>query len=264
MAIGRAWEAVFASLERDLATGELRVGDHLPPERTLAADLGVGRSSVREAVRVLEVLGLVRTATGSGPSAGAIVVSKPEGAMSVLMRLQVAGRGFAVDDVVRTRLVLERGVVVELAAGSPAAGSPALAAAAELLDAMDAADGVSGAGGGAGHEEFLALDTRFHTALAEATGNQVIAAVMSGLRGAIESYVTEGAAALPDWAATSARLRTEHRAILAAVAAGDPATAATLVTDHITGYYTETRLSSAPSGAPAAATSPSAVASPAR
>ncbi|HEY8589478.1 MAG TPA: GntR family transcriptional regulator, partial [Naasia sp.] len=94
---GRAWETVIDRVERDLASGALRVGDHLPSERTLAADLGVGRSSVREAVRVLEVLGLVRTATGSGPSAGAIVVSKPDGAMSVLMRLQVAGRGFAVE-----------------------------------------------------------------------------------------------------------------------------------------------------------------------
>ncbi|HEY8591121.1 MAG TPA: FCD domain-containing protein, partial [Naasia sp.] len=128
-------------------------------------------------------------------------------------------------------------VVAELATGSPA-----LADAEALLDAMDEAAGAPGAG----HGEFLPLDTRFHTSLAEATGNQVIAAVMSGLRGAIESYVTEGAAALPDWTATSTRLRAEHRAILAAIRSGDAGEAEALVARHIADYYAETRLSPAP------------------
>ena len=61
----RAWELVLRHIERELLDGGLRPGDHLPPERTLAADLGVGRSSVREAVRVLEGFGLIRTQTGS-------------------------------------------------------------------------------------------------------------------------------------------------------------------------------------------------------
>ena len=67
----RAWQVVLESIERDLLDGRLRPGDHLPGERALSADLGVGRSSVREALRVLEVLGLIRTATGSGPNSGA-------------------------------------------------------------------------------------------------------------------------------------------------------------------------------------------------
>ncbi|MGO7983463.1 FadR/GntR family transcriptional regulator, partial [Rhizobium johnstonii] len=64
----RAWQLVLEHVESALLDGRLHPGDHLPSERDLAAQLGVGRSSVREAVRVLEVLGLVRTQTGSGPS----------------------------------------------------------------------------------------------------------------------------------------------------------------------------------------------------
>ena len=75
----RAWRVALEHIESRLLSGELRPGDHLPPERQLAADLGVARSSVREAIRVLEVLGLVRTATGSGPNAGAIIVAHPQG-----------------------------------------------------------------------------------------------------------------------------------------------------------------------------------------
>ena len=233
----RAWRLVLESVESDLLSGRLSPGDRLPPERTLAADLGVGRSSVREALRVLEVLGLVRTAVGSGPSSGAVIVSLPSGGMSALLRLQVAAHGFAVDDIVRTRLALEAAVVADLAdAVNAASASVDLAAARDLLAAMDA-PGLTDA-------EFLALDQRFHLALAEASGNQVIVATMAGLRDSIEHYVRVGARQLPSWADTSARLMREHRDILAAVESGDATAARATVRQHISGYYAETNLSS--------------------
>jgi DNA-binding FadR family transcriptional regulator len=227
----RAWEVVLQTIEADLLDGRLRPGDHLPPERQLASDLGVGRSSVREAVRVLEVLGLVRTATGSGPTAGAIIVATPRGGMSALMRLQVAAQGFAVADVVKTRLVLEASVASDLAA---AGATDRLTAARQLLDAMDSPVLTEA--------EFLALDAQFHVSLAEASGNQVVAAMMAGLRNAIESYVLSAAANLTSWPATSARLRAEHRGILAAIDDGDAPDAVTRVRAHITGYYAQSQL----------------------
>lgn len=226
----RAWQLVLRSVEADLLSGALAPGDHLPGERALAADLGVGRSSVREALRVLEVLGLVRTATGSGPTSGAIIVSTPRGGMSALLRLQVAASGFDVSDIVDTRLVLETAVAETLAGRT----SVDLGTAEQLLDAMD---DVSLA-----PAEFLALDARFHVSLAEAAGNQVIVATMAGLRDAIEGYVVAGAATLPSWPDTAARLAAEHRAILDAIRSGDPVSARGVVHDHITGYYAETGL----------------------
>lgn len=229
----RAWETVLAHVEARLVSGDLVPGDRLPAERALASELGVGRSSVREAVRVLEVMGLIRTATGSGPSSGAVIVARPGGGMSALLRLQVAASGFAVDDIVKTRLVLETAVVDDLARLSPD-----VSASRELLDAMDADH--------LGHDEFLALDQQFHLSLAEATGNAVIAAITAGLRDSVESYVIDAARSLPSWPSTRDRLRAEHRRILGAVEAGDAAQARELVTAHITGYYAETRLTSTP------------------
>jgi DNA-binding FadR family transcriptional regulator len=232
----RAWRLVLESVEDDLLSGRLSPGDRLPPERTLAADLGVGRSSVREALRVLEVLGLVRTAVGSGPSSGAVIVSRPSGGMSALLRLQVAAHGFAVEDIVRTRLALETAVVADLAEALRGGSAGVdLAVARDLLAAMEA-PGLTDA-------EFLALDQRFHLALAEASGNQVIVATMAGLRDSIEHYVRVGARQLPSWADTSARLMREHRDILAAVESGDAAAARAAVREHISGYYAETNLS---------------------
>jgi len=222
----RAWRVVLEHIERDLLDGRLGPGDRLASERDLAADLGVGRSSVREALRVLEVLGLIRTATGSGPQSGAIVIATPSGGMSALLRLQVAAQGFALGDVVRTRLVLEDAVVSDLAS-NPARDT---GAAHGLLDAMDAEGLTTG--------EFLALDAQMHLALAESTGNTVIAAMMAGLRISIESYVLAGSASIDDWDAMAIRLRHEHRALIAAIDGGDADAARALVHDHITGYYT--------------------------
>jgi GntR family transcriptional repressor for pyruvate dehydrogenase complex len=224
----RAWRLVLEQIERDLLDGRIGPGDRLPSERDLAADLGVGRSSVREALRVLEVMGLIRTSTGSGPQSGAIVISTPTGGMSALLRLQVAARGFPLEDVVQTRLLLEDAVVAALADRA----ERDLSAAHRVLDAMDV-DGLTPA-------EFLALDAELHLALADSSGNTVVAAMMAGLRTAIESYVQEGAAAVTDWEAMADGLRAEHRSIVAAIDAGDADAARALVRAHITGYYERT------------------------
>lgn len=226
----RAWQVVLERIETDLLDGRLQPGDRLPPERELASTLGVGRSSVREALRVLEVMGLIRTGTGSGPTSGAMIIATPQGGMSALLRLQVAAQGFPLDDVVRTRLVLESAVVEALATDGVRGTGDARA----VVDAMDAADLTPA--------EFLSLDAQLHLALAEASGNVVIAAMMAGLRTAIESYVQAGAEGISDWDAAAARLRREHRSILDAVDAGDAELARTLIHDHITGYYAEAGL----------------------
>ena len=226
----RAWRTVLDHLERELGEGRLGPGDRLPGERELAARLGVGRSSVREAVRVLDVMGVVRTATGSGPSAGAIIVARPGAGMSTMLRLQTAAQAFGVDDVVATRVALEVAVVGTLAAAYDDAH---LTPARELLVAMEDEALTP--------EEFLALDARFHLALAEATGNQVMLAVMAGLRTAIEDYVRLGLARIDDWSVTVERLRAEHAALLDAVTAGRADAARTCVADHIHGYFVQIR-----------------------
>ena len=241
----RAWQVVLESIESDLLAGTLQPGDHLPPERALAASLGVGRSSVREAIRVLEVLGLIRTRTGSGPQAGAIVVATPDGGMSALMRLQVAANGFPISDIVKTRLLLETSTVSALATEIAAGSSSDLSKAEQLLDAMDSA--------ALSEDEFLQLDAQFHVSLAEASGNLVVAAIMAGLRNSIESYVRAAVPRLASWAETCHRLRAEHRGILTAITAGEPEDAVAGIHAHITRYYLESGLGreAPPSGASA-------------
>lgn len=221
----RAWENVLSHLEQMLVSGEVRPGGRLPGERQLAAELGVGRSSVREALRVMEAMGLLRAQTGSGPTAGAMVVSSPSGGMSTLLRMQVAAQHFPVTDVVKTRVVLESAVVRDLAEQDPPAE---LSTASELLDAMDNTD--------LSATEYLILDAQFHLSLAEAAGNVVMAAMMGALRDSIEAYFV---AQIPDddWTSTCHHLQSEHRALLDAVEQRDSALAERRIVDHIRGYY---------------------------
>ena len=93
-------------------------------------------------------------------------------------------------------------------------------------------------------EAFLALDVRFHLALADAAGNAVVSAMMGSLREAIQDYAGRLTGNLPDWNATAARLRAEHRGILAAITSHDGGQAAQLVADHIEGFYAEAGLGS--------------------
>lgn len=227
----RAWRVVLEKLEADLLDGTLGPGDRLPPERELASTLGVGRSSVREALRVLEVMGLIRTATGSGPTAGAIVTATPHGGLAQLLRLQVAAQGFDIPDVYETRLLLEEWAVAQLARKKDAD----LDEARVTLAAMDAED--------LSIDDFLALDAQFHLRLTDAAGNVVVAATMAGLRPTIDSYIRSGVARIKDWGTTLERLRHEHRDVLTAIEDGDAERAREIVRAHITDYYADAGLS---------------------
>jgi GntR family transcriptional repressor for pyruvate dehydrogenase complex len=224
----RTHQLVLHWIEDQLSGGQLAVGGRLPAERSLAEQLGVSRTSVREAIRILEAMGVVRAGVGSGPDAGTVVISDPTAALGSALRLHVATQHLPVADIVETRVLLE-----SWAAARAKPGAPELELAATLLDDMDADRGV---------DDFLALDVRFHLALADAAGNAVVSAMMGSLREAIQGYAEKLTANLPDWGATAARLRTEHREILAAIMNDDGGRAAELVAAHIEGYYKEAGL----------------------
>ena len=91
-------EQAAARLREQIAAGEWPVGSRLPGETTLAASLGVGRSTVREALRALAGQGLVRPRQGAG-----VFVTATEPAADLGTRLRRA----AVADVYEVRMMVE-------------------------------------------------------------------------------------------------------------------------------------------------------------
>ncbi|QAY64281.1 FadR family transcriptional regulator [Xylanimonas allomyrinae] len=230
----RTHERVLAQIEENLRTGAWALGERLPGERALAEQMGVSRPSVREAVRVLEAMGIVRTAVGSGPEAGATVVDRPAAGLGAAVRLHIASGTLPVRDVVATRAALETWAVGQAAARFEPETD--LTEAHQLLKEMDEPE-VSAA-------QFVHLDQQFHLGLVQLGGNQLVEAILTGMRSVVGSYVTAGAERLPSWATTAVRLCSEHRAILDAVERGEAQAAEKLAHDHIWGFYEETGLAS--------------------
>jgi len=228
----RTHEIVLAHIEAELSAGRVSLGQRLPGERVLAEQIGVSRASVREAIRVLEAMGVIRTAVGSGAEAGAVIVADPGMALAGALRLHLATTHLVISDIVATRVLLESWAVraASLPGSRDAIDGPGRFAEAErLLTDMDDA--------GLTPEEFHRLDAQFHVELARRSGNIVVAAMMAALRESIQGYVLAAVADLPYWPATARQLRREHRRILDAIIAGDGTRAAHVTTRHIEGFY---------------------------
>lgn len=225
----RAYSVVLDWLEEQLRSGEIVVGDKLPGERALAEQFGISRASVREATRILDAMGLVRSGVGSGPMAGAIVISEPSAALAWALRMHVATRSLPVQDLVDTRLLLETQAARD-AAQTPDSEerTTILDAARSLLDQMDHP--------GLPAPEFHALDAQFHILLTSLAGNVVVETMMASLRQATISYIQETVASISDWQAIARQLQEQHREILAAVENREGDRAAELLRDHITWF----------------------------
>ncbi|WP_298876943.1 FCD domain-containing protein [uncultured Microbacterium sp.] len=218
----RAHELVIEVIEDRILSGALQVGDALPPERELASSLEVSRAGVREAVRVLESQGVLRSQPGAGAAAGTFVAALPREALSRFLRLHVALSNFTIEDVTEARIVLERASASSAARGLDGA---ARARVAEALAAGDAALG--------DRHAFNEADTRFHLAIADASGSSLSAALTGAIREAVRLPLLHAIERKAEWGDQSELLQKEHHAIFEAITAGDVDRAADATEAHI-------------------------------
>jgi GntR family transcriptional regulator, transcriptional repressor for pyruvate dehydrogenase complex len=107
----RVFEEICDRIRAELAAGTLRPGDKLPPERELAEQFGVSRTAVREALRTLEIAGLVRLQKGA--KGGAFIMDGTQSVRQSLQDLINLGR-LSLDDLTEARLLIQD-VIVRLA-----------------------------------------------------------------------------------------------------------------------------------------------------
>ena len=151
-------EMVAEQILTKIRSGDLTPGSRLPAQRDLAAMLGVGRSSVREAINALVVTGVLEAVHGKGT----YVARESLGDAGILKLKAALGAGSLLD-LMEARELLECKTAA-LAAQRADSGQV------EGLNAV-----LTGlAGEHAGYAEFLKADIQFHFLLAEATGNGVI------------------------------------------------------------------------------------------
>jgi GntR family transcriptional repressor for pyruvate dehydrogenase complex len=205
-------DAVAHQLERLILEAEYKIGEKLPPERVLAENFGVGRSSMREALRMLEAGGLLRTDHG----VGVFVVSNEKVAL-VPSDLILTGK-YSVSDLFDARLALE-GAGASLAAKNI---SRSQVANLRLIIERAASEGVT-------DHEFITLDGQLHQAITEAGGNQLLADLSKSIEHLFVVY-SHRVIRLPGRRETS---HAGHMLILEAVARGDRTGAEIAVANHL-------------------------------
>jgi GntR family transcriptional regulator, transcriptional repressor for pyruvate dehydrogenase complex len=191
----------------------LEPGDPLPSERELAERFGVGRSSIREALRMLESRGLI-----ASRGSGTFVVAARRNPFQDSLSAVVAG-----EDVNRTQLFEVRRMLeaeaAALAARRRSLGDLELMR--EATDEMEA--GVDSS------SDFVAADIRYHLVIAEATGNRLLLHLMQAIR----ERLTEMFGTVFRYPGGPERSVAQHRLITQAIAAEDGERARQLMTEHI-------------------------------
>jgi len=222
----RTHEHVLGQIAERILDGRLEVGDRLPSERELVSALGVSRTSVREALRILESMGIIEANVGSGRDAGSTICGRPSDALSNLLRLHMALARFKLADLIDVRIQLERGAAAGAAMSAQAADIARLT---ELVGAMQEPD--------LEHARFHELDTEFHVTVARISGNTLVADLMQALRVAVRAHMETAFEAVEDWDAVVVLLSEQHLAIAAAIESHHADEAADLVAEHIAGFY---------------------------
>ncbi len=211
----RLYRQIADQLRALIGAGEFAPGARLPPERDLAAQLGVSRPSVREALIALEVEGWVEVRMGSG-----IYVNPPSAPRRVAASEMADALGPF--DIIRARALIES----ELAATAARQCTPALlkrlrAAVKAMED--DIARGVMPIRG----------DREFHLALAEASGNAALLRVVTELFDERNNPLFEQLGRHFENAKSWRAAVAEHRAVVRAVAAGEAAAARKAMQQHL-------------------------------
>lgn len=197
-------DRAIARIQELIQRGSLPPGSRLPPENELAAQLGTGRSSIREAIKALELIRVLDVRQGDGTYV-----------TSLEPHLLLEGVGFAID-LVRDESILEvaevRRLFEPVATGLAATriDDAALQQLSEHVEAMERA--------GDDREQLVQYDHAFHSTVFDSAGNRTLASLLVGLSSrTLRARIWRGVIE----ADASQQTIREHRAIHQALASHD-------------------------------------------
>ncbi len=209
----KVYELVADRLVEEISARRLKPGDPIPAERQLAETLSVGRSSIREALRMLESRGLIISL-----GHGAFTVAEYGNPLNASLALLVEMRHGDLQELFEVRKVLE----VEMAGIAAERRSEVdLERMRRAIEAMDEGIGVA--------DRYIAGDLEFHQAVVAATGNRIARSVMEAIRDVMRLALFE----IYRIPGSPERSMEQHRRILEAVAQGDPDLARERVREHL-------------------------------
>jgi DNA-binding FadR family transcriptional regulator len=226
-----AYEAVAREIQASILTGEFQPGARMPDEGELADRFAVGRSTVREALRLLGGRGYIRIAPGAG---GGAFVNAGDPAQIGRgfgndLEFLMGGESISLAELTEARQIQEISStrLAALRAG-PAEVERIVELAHQAMVLLEDPEG------------FLRANLAFHMAISEATHNRVIHMWMSAIGQAVEGAMRE-ATVTPE---IRRHVAEQHVAIADAINRRDPDAAGELMREHIDDFCTDLALGS--------------------
>lgn len=211
---GAVAKQVTDIITQQIIDGEFSIGDFLPTEEELCKRFGIGRSSVREAIKTLESRGLVRKMQGKG----VVVIDETIEATSQMLKIALDYKHISLHDMIDFRESME----VKLAeTAALKATSEQVALIKESLDLMR--NNVDA------YDEFAQFDHLFHERIAEASGNSVSMLIMKTLRPLLHKQISH--TIQPDF--DPQQVINIHDEIYNAIEAHQPMVAARAMSEHL-------------------------------
>ncbi len=219
MQVPKASDVLAEDLRNRILAGDFPEGTALPPERELVTQTRMSRTTVREALRILEVQGLVRIRTGR--SGGAFVQRPGHESMTNTVSLLIRGRHIRMAALLETREALEP-ACARLAARDRTE---------EDLESLEQANAAIAESGSLA--DFLEANVNWHVGVALASHNELLIGFMRAISTAI--YTATNNQGFVDAAVRSSTVRA-HRAITKAIREQDAESAVRRMSRHLHSY----------------------------
>ena len=200
----------------ELIRGAWAEGEKIPPERELCRKLGVGRASLREALKALEIMGMIETRLGDGT----YVCRRSEFFSRPLLWAIASSSEADARELIEARIVIE----VELAGmAAEHATADDLKLIAEQIERMAKAK--------ASGEDFVAADVEFHLTIGRAASNGILMNALHLIRNLLHEWILRAVSAK----GVQAKAIAQHRRILQAIKTRDRAGARREMRRHLMG-----------------------------
>jgi GntR family transcriptional repressor for pyruvate dehydrogenase complex len=218
-------ERIASTIVGDIATQGLKPGDRLPNEAAMIERFQLGRGSVREALRILEVHGIIQLR--SGPGGGPVVAAVRPRDVARSFSLYLNQVGATMGELVDARTFLEPTVARLAAENQDPDGLERLREALAREDMIEDGDPL-----------YIQAANDFHYVIGSMTGNRVLDLIATSLKELYTSRVVGGGLVTET---TAPSIRIEHRAIGEAVLTGDADLAEKLTREHMELYLGRVR-----------------------